>query len=112
MTKAIGLSSRDPLVSDMCYGLGRCHLLLGHFDQAIELFYRVRAVRPQYWDIHMWLAAALGCNADLDGSRGELTEAIELKPEVDSLARGSHRAHSIKQLYRLVEVAQRHLPNP
>ena len=87
MTKAIGLSSRDPLVSDMCYGLGRCHLLLGHFDQAIELFYRVRAVRPQYWDIHMWLVAALGCNADLDGSRGELTEAIELKPEVDSLAR-------------------------
>jgi Flp pilus assembly protein TadD len=87
ITKAIGLSSRDPLVSDMCYGLGRCYLLLGHFDQAIELFYRVRTVRPQYWDIHMWLAAALGCNADLDGSRGELTEAIELKPEVDSLAR-------------------------
>jgi DNA-binding winged helix-turn-helix (wHTH) protein len=24
MTKAIELSSRDPLVSDMCYGLGRC----------------------------------------------------------------------------------------
>jgi TolB-like protein/Tfp pilus assembly protein PilF len=87
MMKAIGLSSRDPLVSDVCYGLGRCHLLLGHFDQAIELFYRVRAVRPQYRNIHMWLAAALGCNADLDGARAELDEAIRLKPGVNSLAR-------------------------
>jgi adenylate cyclase len=87
MKKAIGLSPRDPLVSDMYYGLARCQLLLGHFDQAIELFYRVRAVRPQYWDIHMWLAAALACNGDLDGARAELNEAIGLKPEVDSLAR-------------------------
>jgi adenylate cyclase len=87
MMNAIGFSPRDPLESDMCYGLGRCHLLLGHFDQAIDLFYRVRAVRPQYWGIHMWLAAALGLNGDLDGARAELNEAIGLKPEVDSLAR-------------------------
>ena len=87
MTKAIGLSPRDPLVSDMSFGLGRCHLLLGRFDQAMQLFYRVRAIRPQYWDIHIWLAAALGCNGDLDGARTELNEAIGLKPQVNSLAR-------------------------
>jgi TolB-like protein len=87
MKKAIGLSPRDPFVSDICYGLGRCHLLLGHFEQAIELFYRARAVRPQYWDIYMWLAAALGFTGDLDGARAELSEATRIKPEVDSLAR-------------------------
>jgi tetratricopeptide (TPR) repeat protein len=40
--KAIRLSPRDPHVSALQYGLGRCHLLLGHVDQAIELFDRVR----------------------------------------------------------------------
>ena len=87
MMKAARLSPRDPLVSDFCYGLGRCHLLLGHFDQAVELFYRVRAVRPQHGDIHIWLAAALGSAGDLDEARAALNEAIRLKPEVDSLAR-------------------------
>jgi TolB-like protein len=87
MRKAIGLSPRDPFVSDFYFGLGRCHLLLGRFDQAIELFYRARPVGPQYWDIHMWLAAALGFSGDLDGARAELSEANKLKPEVESLAR-------------------------
>jgi len=53
----------------------------------------------------VWLAAALGCNADLDGSRGELTEAIELKPEVDSLAqwRACQPSIGVPQYWALCE---------
>ena len=87
MEKAIRLSPRDPRVSAMQYGLGRCHMLLGHLDQAIELFNRVSAASPWYWDVHMWLAAALGLKGDLDTAKAELTEARRLKPEIDSLAR-------------------------
>jgi tetratricopeptide (TPR) repeat protein len=66
--KAIRLSPRDPRVSATQYGLGRCHLFLGHLDQAIELFDRVRAASPVYWEVHMWLAGALGLKGDLDAA--------------------------------------------
>jgi adenylate cyclase len=92
---AIARSSRDPFVSDMYFGLGRCHLLLSHFDQAMELFYRARAIRPQCWDIHIWLAAALGLTGDLDRARAELNEANRLKPEMNSLVRWRRRQPSI-----------------
>jgi adenylate cyclase len=85
--KAIRLSPRDPLVSAMQYGLGRCHLLLGHLDEAIELFHQVRAAWPRHRDVRMWLAGALALKAELDGAQAELAEARRLKPEVDSLAR-------------------------
>ena len=85
--KAIRLSPRDPRVSTAEYGLGRCHLLLGHLDQAIELFDRVRAASPRYWEVHVWLAGALGLKGDLDAAKAELAEATKLKPELGSLLR-------------------------
>jgi adenylate cyclase len=85
--KALRLSPRDPRVSVMQYGLGSCHLLLGHLDQAIELFDRVRAARPGFWDVYMWRAGAFALQGDLDAARAELAEAGRLKPEVNSLAR-------------------------
>src|SRR5262249_58150908 len=89
--KAIRLSPRDPLVSAMHYGLGRCHLFLGRLDQAIELFERARTARSGHWDIRIWLAGALALNGDLDAARAELAEARRLKPEIDSQA--PWRAH-------------------
>jgi len=85
--KAIRLSPRDPFLSAMHYGLGRCHLFLGHHDQAIELFERVRTERPRYWDVCMWLAGALALKGDLDRARTELAGARRLKPEINSVAR-------------------------
>jgi adenylate cyclase len=85
--KAIRLSRRDPLVSAMRYGRGRCHLFLGQLDRAIELFEQVHAERPEYWDVHMWLAGALALKGDLDGAHAVLSEARQLKPDIDSLAR-------------------------
>jgi hypothetical protein len=79
----------------MCYGLGRCHLLRGDIYHALELFYRVRAVKPLNWNLHIWLAAALGCSGDLDQARSELYEATRLKPDVNSLARWRAREPTI-----------------
>ena len=47
----------------------------------------MRAASSRSWDVHLWLAGALGLKGDLDGTRAELAEAKRLKPEVDSLAR-------------------------
>jgi adenylate cyclase len=85
--KAIRLSPRDPRVSATQYGLWRCHLLIGHLNQAIELFDRVRAVSPRCWEVHVWLAGALGLKGDLDAAKAELAEATTLKPELGSLLR-------------------------
>jgi TolB-like protein len=84
--KAIRLSPRDPLLSAMQYGLGRCHLFLGRRDEAIELFERVRGARSGFWDVHMWLAGALALNGDLDAARAMLAAARSLKPNILSLA--------------------------
>jgi adenylate cyclase len=85
--KAIRLSPRDPGVSATQYGLAKCHLLIGHLDPAIELFDRVRAASPRYWEVHVWLAGALGLKGDLDAAKAELAEATKLKPEFGLLLR-------------------------
>jgi tetratricopeptide (TPR) repeat protein len=56
-------------------------------DQATDLLRRARAANPRYWYIHFWLAGALGFKGDLDEARTVLGMAIELNPEISSLAR-------------------------
>ena len=85
--KAIRLSPHEPNLGVFLAVLGACHLLLGHGDQAIDLLRRGRAASPRYWYIHFWLAGALGFSGDLGEARAALSKAIELKPEVRSLAR-------------------------
>jgi tetratricopeptide (TPR) repeat protein len=84
---AIRLSPRDPFLPAMRYGLARCRLFLGHLDEAIELFERVRGERPEYWDVHMWLAGALALGGNLDQARAVLAEARRFRREIDSLVR-------------------------
>ena len=85
--KAITLSPHDPNLGVFLAVLGACHLLLGHADQATDLLRRGRAANPRYWYIHFWLAGALGFKGDLYEARVALAKAIELNPEVTSLAR-------------------------
>jgi adenylate cyclase len=85
--KAVRLSPHDPNLGVFLSVLGACHLLLGHAGQATDLFRRARAANPQYWYIHFWFAGALAFGGDLDEARAVLAKAIELKPEVSSLAR-------------------------
>jgi len=106
--KAIRLSPRDPRASTMQYGLGKCLLFLSHLGQAIELFDRVRAAQPRYWDVRIWLAGALALNGDLDGARAELAEAKRLNPEIDSLTKwAAHQPWIVNPRYR--ELSERTL---
>jgi hypothetical protein len=63
-----------------------CQLLLDHIGQAIALFRMARASNPRLYIFHLYLAAALGLNGDLDEARVALAERIKLNPEVNSLA--------------------------
>ena len=55
-------------------------------DQAIDLLRKARAAYPRLWYVHRDLAGALGLRGDLDEARAALAKAIELKPEMNSLA--------------------------
>jgi TolB-like protein/tetratricopeptide (TPR) repeat protein len=85
--KAIRLSPLGPNTHVNYYGLGVCHTLLGHVDEAIELLRKARAANPRIWYHHVTLAGALGLRGDLDEAKAAIAEAIKLKPEANSLAR-------------------------
>jgi len=85
--KAIRLDPRNPNIANRYWGLGACHLLLGHLDEATEFLSKARAANPRMFYVHYWLAGTLGLKGDLDEARAELAESIKLKPEVNSLAR-------------------------
>jgi adenylate cyclase len=84
--KSIRLSPHAPDISSNYGALGECHLFLGHLEQAIELLRKGRAANPQAAGIRLSLAGALGLRGDIDEARAEIAEAINLNPEVNSLA--------------------------
>jgi tetratricopeptide (TPR) repeat protein len=67
---------------DIIGGLGACHLLLGHPNQAIELLRKARTVNPQLYSTYLWLAGALGLQGDQDGARAALAELNKMKPDL------------------------------
>jgi adenylate cyclase len=87
LEKAIRLNPRGPNLWSIQWPLGQCHLLLGHVDEAIDLFRKACAASPRAYFVHLNLAGALGLRGDLDEARVALAGAIRLKPEVNSLAR-------------------------
>jgi adenylate cyclase len=87
LERAIRLNPRGPNLWSIQWPLGQCHLLLGHVDEAIELFRTACAASPRAYYLYLNLAGALGLRGDLDEARAALAEALRLKPEVNSLAR-------------------------
>jgi tetratricopeptide (TPR) repeat protein len=85
--KAIQLNPRDPNIGLYYLELGRCHLLLGDVDQAIDLFRKALAANPRYSFSHLLLAAALGLRGDLEEARAALCESLRLEPNINSFAR-------------------------
>jgi adenylate cyclase len=85
--KAIVLDPRGANFNVSYLSLGRCHLLLGHVNEAIEFLSKSRAANPQYGFTHLWFAGAFGLRGDLDEARTALAEGIKLKPEINSMAR-------------------------
>jgi tetratricopeptide (TPR) repeat protein len=85
--KAMVLDPRGNNSNISYLNLGKCHLLLGHVNEAIELLNKSRAANPRYWSTHLWLAGAFGLRGDLDEAKAALAEGIKLKPEINSMAR-------------------------
>jgi TolB-like protein/Tfp pilus assembly protein PilF len=80
----------DPRYSNMAiryFGLGACHLLLGHVDEAIDLLTKARAGNPRLYYVHFFLAGTLALKGDLDEAKAELAVSLKLHPENNSLAR-------------------------
>src|SRR4029077_11921568 len=103
--KARELSPRDQNIVYRYAGLGSCHLLLGHADQAVELLRRAYAENSRIWYIPLLLAAALGLRGDVDDARAMLDELRKLRPEMNSFAglRTNMRTMSSPQYAALVE---------
>jgi adenylate cyclase len=87
LEKAIKLNPREHSVGSTYAALGANHLFLDHTDQAIALLRKARTESPQMWWIRLVLAGALGLKGNIDEARDEIAEALELKPEVNSVAR-------------------------
>jgi adenylate cyclase len=87
LEKAIRLNPRGPNLWSIQWPLGQCHLLLGHVDEAVELFRKACVASPRAYYVHLNLSGGLGLRGDLNEARAALAEAIRLKPEVNSLAR-------------------------
>jgi adenylate cyclase len=87
LEKAIRLNPRGPNLYSIQWPLGQCHLLLGHVDEAIDLFRKACAASPRAYYLHLNLAGALGLRGELNEARAALADALRLKPEVNSLAR-------------------------
>src|SRR6266851_6207625 len=64
--KAMVLDPRGNNSNISYLNLGKCHLLLGHVNEAIEFLNKSRAANPRYWSTHLWLAGAFGLRGDLD----------------------------------------------
>jgi adenylate cyclase len=84
--KALQLSPRDQNIVYYYSGLGFCHLLQGHADEAIDFFRKAYAANSRIHYIPMALAGALGLRGDIDEATAALAEFLKLRPEVRSLA--------------------------
>jgi adenylate cyclase len=85
--RALELSPRDPNRHWYYNGLGSCHLLLGHADQAIDFYRKARAEHPRIYQFSFWLAAALGLRGQIKEAKAALAESLKLNPELNSFAK-------------------------
>jgi len=85
--KAIRLDPQSNFVYSNYAGLGGCHLLLGHVDEAVDALKRAHAANPRMWYVTLFLAAALGLRENTDEAKAALAEALKLKPQVNSFAK-------------------------
>ena len=85
--KSIRLDPHGPNIHVAYWAFGCCHLLLGHVDEAVDLFRKARAANPRLTYIQFDLASALGLKGEIVEARAVLAEAIKLKPDLNTLAR-------------------------
>jgi adenylate cyclase len=84
--KAIRLSPRDSSLAVRYMNLGWCYPLLNQVDNAVDFLKKAQAANPRLWYTYILLAGALGLRGDVDEAKLALAQAIQLKPEISSLA--------------------------
>jgi len=85
--RAIRLNPHDPSVATYYSGLGVCHLLLGHLDDAIDLLRKARSANRRLWFVHLWLAGALGFRVVPSGFFVD-AEGLEFARGISDYSRG------------------------
>jgi len=85
--KGIRLDPQGESIYNFYFGVGECHLLLGHADEAVDFLRKAHAANPRIWYIPLRLAAALGLRGDIDEAKAALAEFLKLKPELNSIAK-------------------------
>jgi len=85
--RAIRLNPYDPNIASYYWAVGSAHLVSGRMDDAVSLLTKARAANPRLYFIHLWLAGSLALKGDLDAARFAVAESLELRPEINSLAR-------------------------
>jgi adenylate cyclase len=84
--RSLRLAPHDPATPTFYFALGACHVLLEHIEEAITCFRKALTGNPRYSFSHLGLAAALGLNGELDEAAAAMRQAIEIEPEIASLA--------------------------
>jgi tetratricopeptide (TPR) repeat protein len=101
--KALRLSPRDQNIVYRYSGMGYCHLLLGHADEAAEFLRKAYAENTRIWYIPLLLAGALGLRGDIEEAKAALSAFQKLRPEITSLARLKADSPSTPQFAALAE---------
>jgi tetratricopeptide (TPR) repeat protein len=101
--EGIKRSPRDPIMGILQSGLGRAHLLLGRWDEALDTNIKARAKTPGFLFIHTALAAAYAHKDNIEAATASLQEALKILPELSfTWYKGHH--FSIEPAYlRLAE---------
>jgi TolB-like protein/Tfp pilus assembly protein PilF len=82
IAEAVRRSPIDPQLGIWNLTLGRAHLLLGHWDQAIDANLRARALQTGFLNIHLALAAAYAQKGDQAAAKASLADALALRPNL------------------------------
>jgi TolB-like protein/class 3 adenylate cyclase len=80
--EGIKRSPRDPIMGILRSGLGRAHLLLGHWDEALDANIKARAKTPGFLWIHTGLAAAYAHKNNIEAATASLQDALKIQPRL------------------------------
>jgi TolB-like protein/class 3 adenylate cyclase len=102
--RALRLSPRDPLISNMYGRIGFAHLLQSHTDEAIVWLEKARDANPARFFPYAGLASAYGLKGDIERASAELAEARILSNSFfRTLARAKARYSAVPQMRALFE---------
>jgi adenylate cyclase len=101
--EAIRRSPRDPSMGLLQLSLGRAHLLLGQWEEALEACLNARAKVPSMFLVHVTLAAALAKMGQIEAARSSVADAIQTEPKLSLSWLKSHTYSTDSAYVRLAE---------